>query len=163
LLTNELANALQPVFETQVERTSYQLSENGTELIMAIDQGQIVAGDSSCPVSEIELELKHGSRDQLFKIAHDIIDIVPAHLDVKSKPERGYELLAKAPVAAETARDPELTADMNAGRAFTLIGRVCLRQLVANVPATINRDAEAVHQLRVALRRLRAAMSLFSK
>src|SRR5262249_48734200 len=55
------------------------------------------------------------------------------------------------------------TADMNAGRAFTLIGRVCLRQLVANVPATLNRDAEALHQVRVALRRLRGAMSLVSK
>src|SRR5262249_23384999 len=30
------------------------------------------------------------------------------------------------------------------------------------VPATINRDTEALHQMRVALRRLRAAISLFS-
>jgi len=163
LLADDVRYGLQPVFETRIERTSYQLSESGTELIVATDEGQIIAGDSSCPVSEIELELKHGSRNQLFKIAREIINIVPAHLDVKSKPERGYELLAKAPVAAETARDPELTAGMNAGRAFILIGRACLRQLVANVPATIDRDAEALHQLRVALRRLRAAISLFSR
>jgi CHAD domain-containing protein len=51
---------------------------------------------------------------------------------------------------------------MSAGRAFTLIGRSCLRQLVANEPATIKRDAEALHQMRIALRRLRAAISLFS-
>jgi CHAD domain-containing protein len=51
---------------------------------------------------------------------------------------------------------------MSAGHAFTLIGRACLRHLVANVPAMIGRDCNAVHQMRVALRRLRAAISLFS-
>jgi CHAD domain-containing protein len=51
---------------------------------------------------------------------------------------------------------------MSAGYAFTLIGRACLRHLVANVPAMMGRDWNAVHQMRVALRRLRAAISLFS-
>ena len=117
---------------------------------------------SSCPVCEIELELKHGNPAALFKIARAISDIVPAQLDVKSKSERGYELVEKTPVAAEKACDPELSAGMSAGRAFTLIGRACLRHLVANEPATKTRDAEALHQMRVALRRLRAAISLFS-
>ena len=51
---------------------------------------------------------------------------------------------------------------MTAGRAFTLIGRACLRHLVANVPALMERESDALHQMRVALRRLRAAISLFS-
>jgi inorganic triphosphatase YgiF len=129
---------------------------------MAIDEGQIVAPDASCPVSEIELELKHGNLTELFKIARAISDIVPAQLDVKSKSERGYELVEKTPVTAEKACDPELSAGMSAGRAFTLIGRACLRHLVANEPATKIRDAEGLHQMRVALRRLRAAISVFS-
>jgi inorganic triphosphatase YgiF len=129
---------------------------------MAVDEGQIVATDSSCPVSEIELELKHGNPAELFKIARAISDIVPAQLDVKSKSERGYDLIEKTPVAAEKACNPELSAGMSTGRAFTMIGRACLRQLVANEPATIRRDAEALHQMRVALRRLRATISLFS-
>ena len=129
---------------------------------MAVDEGQIVAPGSSCPVSEIELELKHGNPIELFKIARAISDIVPAKLDVKSKSERGYELVEKASVAAEKARDPDLSAEINAGRAFTLICRACLRHLVANEPATIKRNAEALHQMRIAVRRLRAAISLFS-
>ena len=87
---------------------------------------------------------------------------MPAQLDVKSKSERGYELVEKTPVTAEKACDPELSAGMSAGRAFTLIGRACLRHLVANEPATKIRDAEGLHQMRVALRRLRAAISVFS-
>ena len=51
---------------------------------------------------------------------------------------------------------------MSTGRDITLIGRACLRHLIANVPATKNRNSEALHQMRVALRRLRAAISSFS-
>ena len=162
LLTDDVCSALNPIFETRIERTAYHLNGNDTDIVMAVDEGQIVATDSSCPVSEIELELKHGNPTELFKIARDITDIVPAQLDVKSKSERGYDLIEKTPVAAEKACDPGLSAGMSTGRAFTLIGRACLRHLVVNVPATINRNSEALHQMRVALRRLRAAISSFS-
>jgi triphosphatase len=162
ILTDDVRNALKPVFETRIERTAYHLNGGDTAIAMAVDEGQIVAADSSCPVSEIELELEHGNPVELFKIARAINDIVPAQLDVKSKSERGYDLIEKTPVAAERACDPELTPGVSAGRAFTLIGRACLRHLIANVPATIDRNSEALHQMRVALRRLRAAISLFS-
>ncbi len=162
ILIDEEHNALKRVFETRIERTAYHMNGNGADIILAIDQGQISAAGSSRPVSEIELELKHGNPADLFKIARDILDIIPANLDFKSNAERGYELIEKAAVAAETARDPELSPGMSAGRAFTLIGRACLRHLVANVPAMLGRDGNALHQMRVALRRLRAAISLFS-
>ncbi|MGZ5873907.1 MAG: CYTH and CHAD domain-containing protein [Bradyrhizobium sp.] len=162
ILVDEVHKTLKPVFETRIERTAYHLNGNGADIVMAIDEGQILATGTSQPVSEIELELKHGNPADLFKIARDILDIVPAHLEFKSKPERGYELIEHAAVTAETACDPELSAGMSAGRAFTLVGRACLHHLVANVPAMIGRDGTALHQMRVALRRLRAAMSLFS-
>ena len=163
LLNDDVRNALNPIFETRIERTSFHLNGNGTDIVMAFDEGKIVAGDTSSPVCEIELELKQGNPSELFKVARDINEIVAAQLDVKSKAERGYELIVKKPIAAEMASGPKLTAGITTGRAFTLIGRACLRQLVANAPAVNKRDAEALHQLRVALRRLRAAISLFSE
>ena len=158
----EDVRALKPVFETRFERTAYHLNGNGADIVMAIDEGLILADDASRPISEIELELKHGSPTDLFKIARDIVDIVPAELGFKSKSERGYELAEKRAVAAETAHNPELNAGMGAGRAFTLVCRACLRHLAANVPLVLGRDGTALHQMRVALRRLRAALSLFS-
>jgi inorganic triphosphatase YgiF len=162
ILTDDVCKELKPLFETRIERTAYHLNGNGADIVMAIDEGEILAADASQPVSEIELELKEGRPADLFKVARDILNIVPAHLEFKSKSERGYGLAEKTPLAAETAYDPELTAGISAGRAFTLVGRACLRHLVANVPAMIGRDGTALHQMRVALRRLRAAMSLFS-
>ncbi len=162
LLTDDIRNALKPVFETRIERMTYRLNGGDTDIAIAFDKGRIVAANSSYPVSEIELELKRGEPTDLFKLARAIGDIVPTQLDVKSKSERGFDLVEKTPAAAERAYEPELSAGTSAGRAFTLIAQACLRQLLANESAAKKRDAEALHQTRIALRRLRAAISLFS-
>ena len=162
LLADEGGRELKPVFETRFERSAYHLDRSGADVVMAIDEGEILATGSSRPISEIELELKQGCPADLFKIAREILDIVPADLGFKSKSERGYELAAKSADAVEMASDPELNADMSAGRAFTLVGRACLHHLAANAPLIIGRDGTALHQTRVALRRLRAAISLFA-
>ncbi len=138
------------------------MNGNGSHVVVAFDKGDIVVPGASCPISEVELELKQGNAAELFKLARSIGDIVPMWLDVKSKSERGYDLAESKVNAPEKAFDAELRADMSAARAFTLIGRACLRQLLVNEPATRQRDAEALHQMRIALRRLRAAISLFS-
>jgi triphosphatase len=162
LLTDDIRNALKPVFETRIERTAYRLNGGDSDIAIAFDEGRIVAGSASCAVSEIELELKRGEPAELFKVARTIGELVPAQLDLKSKSERGYGLVEKPSAAVEKAYEPELSEGATAGRAFTLIGRACLRQLVANEAATKKRHAEALHQMRIALRRLRAAISLFS-
>jgi triphosphatase len=162
LLSDDVSKALKPVFETRIERTAYRLNGGESEIAMAFDEGRIVGGRASCAVSEIELELKRGEPAELFKVARTIAEIVPAQIDVKSKAERGYDLVKKPSAAAEKAYEPDLSAGLDAGRAFTLIGRACLRQLVANETAAKKRNAEALHQMRIALRRLRAAISLFA-
>src|SRR5271167_469108 len=55
ILTDDVRKALKPVFETKIERTAYHLNGDGTDIVMAIDEGRIVAPDSSRAVSEIEL------------------------------------------------------------------------------------------------------------
>src|SRR5262245_47485620 len=162
ILTDEVRNALKPIFQTRIERTTCHVNGNATDVVLAVDEGQIIAKDSSCPVAEIELELKRGTTSRLFEIARAINDIVPAQLYVKSKSERGYDLIENRPATVEKACNPAIGTGIWAGHAFTMIGRACLRHLIANTAATINRDVEALHQMRVALRRLRAAISLFS-
>jgi inorganic triphosphatase YgiF len=82
---------------------AYHLNGNDADVVMAIDQGEIVATGSSLPVSEIELELKRGNPADLFEIARDILNIIPAHLDCKSKSERGYDLIERSAITAEPA------------------------------------------------------------
>lgn len=57
---------------------------------------------------------------------------------------------------------PRLTATMTCQDAFRAIARGCLDDLAANQQATCEGDREALHQMRIALTRLRAARSFFS-
>ena len=56
----------------------------------------------------------------------------------------------------------EISPAMTVGQAFRSIGRNCINQMIANEHCLLmNGDPEAIHQMRVALRRLRSAIRLF--
>jgi triphosphatase len=160
-LSEEVRASLEPVFETRIARTSYLWDVPAAGIEVSVDEGEIVGGGKSVPLSEIELELKQGQVAEVFKLAHDIGAVVPVEIEVKSKSERGYDLVDHVATHSEKVRNPALTIDTPAGNAFTAIGRACLRHLLVNEDGILVRDAEALHQVRVAIRRLRAAMSLF--
>src|SRR5262249_896636 len=102
-----------------------------------------------------------GESAELFKVARVLAEEVPVQLVVKSKAERGYALITGEEPEAVKAAPVALTPDWSRQAAFKAIARACLRQLVANQPATLRGDPEGVHQMRVALRRMRAAISVF--
>jgi triphosphatase len=158
----KLERQLRPVFEARVERTTYPLTRKDVDIALAIDRGEIDAGDSTAPVSEAELELKEGDRAQLFDMARAFARATSAELAVKSKAERGYELLAGNDAAALKGETVEIAPDMQARAAFQSIASACLKQIVANKPAIVASDPEGIHQMRIGLRRLRATISLFS-
>ena len=153
---------LKPIFETRVRRTVYPIRSGDSEIELTVDKGKVEAGRQSAPLCELELELKRGESAELFKLARVLAEEVPVQLAVKSKAERGYALIAGEEPGAVKASPVALTPDWSRQAAFQAIARACLRQLVANKPATLRGDPEGVHQMRVALRRLRAAISLFA-
>lgn len=162
LLTDHVRSTLKPVFETRVQRTTYRLDGNGADIEMAFDEGEIVAGDKSSRIAEVELELISGDQAAMYRLAHDIAAAIPAQLAVKSKSDRGYDLIDGTAGAVVKADDVEIAPHQSAAQAFQAIALACLHQLVANKPAMLARNAEALHQMRVAIRRLRTAIGLFS-
>jgi inorganic triphosphatase YgiF len=163
LLTKKLKRRLKPVFETHIHRTSVPVRKNGTRIEVALDEGQVRAGQRSAPISELELELKRGKPGDIFKLAHEMGKLAPATLSLKSKSERGYDLIENKPAKAVGAEKIRLQRGMNTADAFRIIGRSILRQIAGNETAVRRSDSEGVHQMRVGLRRLRAAISLFAK
>lgn len=161
-LVDHIGAGLKPVFETRIHRAKYRVVDPAHGIEIAFDEGEIAAGAHSTPVSEIELELKHGDRSALFELARAITEAIPAQLSLSSKSDRGYELVAGKRRRAAGAELVELTPRVSAARGFQSIGRDCLRQLIANIPGMGKRDAKALHEMRIALRRLRTAISLFS-
>jgi triphosphatase len=164
LLTRARRDRIRPLFETRMRRTLRRVAHGGSEIEVAIDEGEIVAvtGRRAVAVSEVELELKSGDAAELFSLARALSETVPLRLAVKTKAERGFELLSKADVSVEKAGDVEIKPEMTAAQAFRAIARSCLRQIIVNEPAMFAGHAEALHQMRVGLRRLRAAISIFA-
>jgi triphosphatase len=162
LLNKKLRRGLKPVFETRVRRKVFQIQNGESEIEFSIDKGKVEAGGNSSPLCEVELELKQGQASDLFKLAKTLAREVPVQLAVKSKADHGYALLTAEKAEAIKAAPVALAPDADVQSAFRIIARACLRQLIANQAMMLAGDAEALHQMRVALRRLRAAISLFS-
>jgi inorganic triphosphatase YgiF len=162
LLTKKLRRQLRPVFETRVRRTTYPLKVRGSQIELTLDRAEIGTGNSFRSLCEIEIESKGGDRAELFKLARTIARATSAELAVKSKAERGYELLDGNDSSAVKAEPIVLAPDMATRDAFRLIAASCFKQVIVNKSALRAGDPEGVHQMRVGLRRLRAAISLFS-
>ena len=162
LLTPKVRASLEPIFETRIRRRIHSLARDGSEIEAAIDRGDISTRMQSCPICELELELKGGVRKELFRLARAIAADVPLRIEVKTKAERGFELVAGRRHEAEKAASVHVPPEMPAGEAFRAIAFGCLRQIVANEPAVCAGHAEALHQMRIGIRRLRAAIALFA-
>jgi triphosphatase len=118
--------------------------------------------NASAPVCEIELELRDGNADALFDLALALNELVPLRLETASKSDRGYTLLTDEQVAGRRAAPLRLDPEMTARDALSAILNHGLVHLIANEPAARQgHDPEGVHQMRLALRRLRSALTVF--
>jgi triphosphatase len=162
LLEPSVIARIAPIFVTDIERRSGLIDEGATLIEYAIDSGEARAGDRSTPLHELELELKHGSPRQLFDLARRLDEEVPLRLGVRSKSARGYALVGGGKPLAFRGEAMMLDRETGAGDAFAIIAGSCIHQYRLNETLLLaGSDAEAVHQARVAIRRLRAAFSLF--
>ena len=162
LLTAGVRAALRPMFETQIRRHVFRILRDGSEIEVAIDQGEIATKTGMQAISELELELKRGKTKELFRLARVLGRTVPLRLEVKSKAERGYALLKGGSLQVAKAAEIDIPPNMSAEEAFRAIARSCVRQLVANEPILFAGRAEGLHQMRIGLRRLRAAIAIFA-
>lgn len=158
---------LRPIFAVDVTRTTVLLvPRQGAKIEAAFDVGTIrTLGNkavSRAPIAEFELELMEGSPSDLLACARELTIDLPLTLSLQSKATRGYALARDEAEAPVTAGLVGLTTDATADEAFAQIVTHCLRHLLGNWSSvTIAREPEGIHQMRVALRRLRSALSLF--
>lgn len=150
------ADAITPVFVVENERRQWMIGS----IEISLDDGRVIAGDRETPFVEVELEHKAGDPAAIFALARRIDAVAPVQLGVMSKAERGYRLRGPA-LAASKAHRVALDEGMTAASALQAIGFACLRHYRLNVPLVLDhQDAAALHQARVAIRRLRSALTI---
>jgi triphosphatase len=150
------------IFRTEFRRTRRVLRKGESEWTLDIDDGSIVAGERRAPVHEVELELRAGEPAKLFEFAlllQERLDLRPA---ARSKAERGYALARGEGAPAQSSRRVRLDPDATLEDALAVTLAHCLTHFDANADCACEGvDPEGVHQMRVGVRRARAALALF--
>lgn len=156
---------LKPVFVTEIMRSRRLIDvAPGVTVEACFDRGEIKAGSAVEALSELELELKSGEPRHLFELALKLLAISPLAMEGRSKADRGYALARGVHPAPVKAGAAALSADMSVSDAFAAVAWSTLTHLLANERGMLQgRNPEYLHQMRVAVRRLRSALNVFSK
>ena len=167
-LAEVLAGAADPLlacqFGTDIRRLSRSVRSHGALVELAFDTGRVQAGAQSQPLCELEIELLRGSPAALLQCARQWVARHGLWLDTRSKAERG-DLLARGQpyTPARKAVPVRLAAAMPVAAARQAVLHACAQQVLPNASQVASGQFgdEHLHQLRVGLRRLRAALALF--
>jgi triphosphatase len=160
----EIGGELRPMFVSEVDRLAIEIApEPGTRIEAAIDQGMLRSADNTRreAISEIELELKEGDPAAVYDLALQLLEAAPSRIDLRSKAERGYKLVEcdGVPLPTVSAEPVVLAPEMTVEEALQRVGGACLTHLLRSEPDALAGKIEGIHQMRVAMRRLRSMLS----
>ena len=178
-----LPGELQETFRTRFTREQAVITRRGamgpeSRIEIAIDNGEVVAVNRNAAgvpvkgpraklrdkIQECELELIQGDPRDLFEVALELQQAAGLTIVQETKAARGYRLLTPPKVAPVRAGRTTLRPDQSVNAAIAAILRAGTRHMLANEgPAIDGSDPEGVHQFRVAVRRMRSMLSVFSK
>jgi inorganic triphosphatase YgiF len=163
LLRPEIEARLAPVFSAVHSRAERRIRlPRGGEARLVVETGELAAGERTLPFRVGTLELLAGREAQLYQLAGRLHRECPFRLSEADLAARGYALLAPRTPTTRKAPRVALDAALTAGESFRRIAASCISHLRANEAcALLGEDPEGVHQVRVATRRLRSAISVF--
>ena len=149
------------VYSSNIVRLSRLLRLRGTVVEIALDQGHISAGNRTLPVSELELELKQGEPAEAIALAASWCGRHGLWLNSVSKSMKGQRLaLGTAFGAATGASALRFSRQLTGSALAAAVVSNCLGQVLPNASDVAGgcTDGDAIHQLRVGIRRMRTAL-----
>lgn len=153
-----IAETFLPIFSTKVRRHILNVDVPDAQIEVAFDDGIIEAGPDQEPISEIELELKQGKRAALYELGLSLMDTGPLSLGMQSKSTRGYALVSGETPKAVKAVASRLERGDIVDDAIAGLMSDCQQQILENLLPARSGRPNGIHQLRVALRRLRTLL-----
>lgn len=155
---------LAAVFETRFKRRTVLLRHGHSDIELALDDGVVIAGETSLPLVEIELELKGGNLLDLLDCASGLARDCGLSLQFEPKAGRGFRLAAGEVPLARKATSLSMAPATRFDDLVAMVIANALNHFAANWATLRESDSpESIHQLRVALRRLRSALGIFRK
>lgn len=163
LIPEDVRGALVPVFSTDFQRTILLVRPDPhTTVEIAVDDGEVRAGSRTERISEVELELKGGRVGRLFDLALSLQRFVPARVGTENKADVGYRLVTGREPGPVMPPPLALSPVTSAAESFRHIVRHGLKHLLSNEACVLaGGNPVGLHQIRIALRRLRLILRLF--
>ncbi len=160
----QLRARLKPMIVTEFTRVSSTLAPApGVAIEASIDRGIIKCGAATEPICELELEVKTGPAWRAYQVAMQLLEAAPLLVEDRSKAERGVALHLGTRCAPLKSPPSPVAAGMTSNHAFKALVLECLAHYTANQGGMlVGADLEYLHQMRVALRRLRSVFSTFA-
>ncbi len=169
------SDELRTLYRTDIQRLHRRVRHGGAVVEIALDHGHLYADGAPgqaprrLAVAEIEFELVSGPPSALAALAARWAARHGLWWDVRTKSERGFRLaLDRLQVPATKAESAALPPGEALAPVLAAMLQSSLSQALPNLseiagaPAETPAPPEHLHQLRVALRRLRTALGLFA-
>jgi triphosphatase len=154
------------MLEVRTRRQPFSLRAAGTEVAeIALDDTTIVVGAHQPParLRRVEVEVAPGWLDTLDAVVQDLRVSAGLSPAVLSKFEAGLLAAGVTVPGPPDVGSTEIPSDATLGDVAYAVIRRQLHELLAHEPGTrLGEDPEQLHDMRVATRRLRAAMDLFA-
>ena len=157
------ADRLAAVFTLRLDRramTVPAVAGGGAERIaITIDDATIEAGKDSSALVALRLEAPEGAQAELYRLALALHRLEPLCVEPLSLRELGYRVAGGSPPVWAKAGTVALGGATSLDQGIAAVLEQCFEHWLVNQAAAADgRDIEGVHQMRVALRRLRAAL-----
>jgi CHAD domain-containing protein len=160
-LARAAAKGLLALFEVDCRVRSWRLPAAGGELSAQFAQGELRCGGRSEAVSELMLTAPPAAQCALWRLARALASDLPLALAPAGVEARGYALALGPGTTPFRAGPSPLEPDDDPAQALRRIAATCVAHFSANAGGA-RADPEYVHQMRVALRRLRSALRAFA-
>ncbi len=164
----QLRQAIQPLFEINRQQIQWILTLNKQSVIVLLEQAQININKTRHNVQLLHLQVNDNDNIQAIEAMYQLALTFQSDLETPlcntSIVQQGYLSFQQQEVTAQKAKIPSFKTRTTAEDAFVDIMSVCAEQFYNNEKVIlIGKDIEGVHQMRVGLRRLRAALSIYSR
>ena len=153
---------LEPVITATLKHTTRRLTvAEDSEVMLAVDAGEIGAAGRNQRIVQLQLTSEAADAN-LFDIALGICEHVPLRVATADLERKAFEQLTGSEPAWRKATRLALAAETTVESVLCRILDHCLDHLKDNERCTLLSDhPEGVHQMRVAMRRMRSALRTF--
>ncbi len=163
LRRQDAQQSLRVLFQIETQGSRWRVTAGGANAEISLDRARIAANRKQASFAIVTFGCKASPAADFFRFLTEICGPTKLRMSAEGIALRGYRFCGNLRDSHVSAFPPKLATNMDAATAFRTIARACFDQFLLNEAAIrLTREREAVHQCRVALRRLSTGLRLFS-